>query len=227
MRCRAHRDPEVVEAKLSRLNEPHIEPLTAFVHRLREQQGGGESVPWFDPACAGINARMLVLLEAPGARAVGPGGPRPTAAGSGFISVENNDGTAENCCKAYKAAGLNYARDVVPWNIVPWYVGDGIRIRPVRVADLKEAEPALRELLDLLPNLRVVVLLGRKAQKGWARIEKDWPRIEPEGEQGFEGLPPCVAAPHPSPIVLNTRQEKRTEIINALREAKKIAEIPT
>jgi predicted ATP-dependent serine protease len=61
------------------------------------------------------------------------------------------------------------SRDVVNWNIVPWYLGDENKIGNVRTSGLDEARPALLELLSLLPDLRVVVLCGRKAQEGWER----------------------------------------------------------
>ncbi len=41
--------------------------------------------------------------------------------GSGFISVDNDDQTAENVWHARSQAGLHAA--VVQWNIVPWYLG--------------------------------------------------------------------------------------------------------
>ncbi len=196
-----------MERKLALLDEPHIAPLTQFVRRLRSQRGGGESVPWFDPDEGGVGARILLLLEAPGPRATGPGGPRPAAEGSGFISCDNNDQTAANLWALLDQAGVD-RREIVTWNIVPWYVGDGTAIRPVSVADLEEARPALRELLSLLPEVRVVVLLGRKAAAGWQRAGTDLPTIE---------------APHPSPQAVNPRPAAWAEIRSALIEARRRA----
>ncbi len=192
---RSHRDRREVQRKISLLHAPHIEPLTAYVEELRRERGGGESVPWFDPTEAGVSARVLLLLEAPGPRAVGAGGPRPAAAGSGFISPDNDDSSAETMWRLLGKAGIVRARDVVTWNIVPWYVGDGTRIRPVNTADLDESAPAIRKLIALLPDLRVVVLLGRKAARGWSRLAiNDLPVLE---------------APHPGPRVVNTRPVAR------------------
>lgn len=210
-RPRANRNPVVVADKVSRLREPHISALTTFVERLRSGRGGGDAIPWFDPDSAGTNARILVLLEAPGPRAVGHAA-RPAKPGSGFISIDNDDSTAENSWNMYQEAGLDYAEHALPWNIVPWYVGDGKKIRGVTIADLKEAEPALRELIGLLPRLRVVVLLGRKAQKGWARLRTFDVRV--------------VVAPHPSPLVLNTDRGARAQIVEALRTARDLARLP-
>src|SRR5690606_27476086 len=172
----------------------------------RLARGGGESVPWFDPAEAGVRARILVLLEAPGARATGPGGPRPASSGSGMISPDNNDQSAANMWQLLHDAGVDRARDVVTWNVVGWYVGDGTRIRPVNTRDLDEARSSLTELLALLPALRAVVLLGRKAARGWKRAFPS-------------AALPAFKAPHPSPLSLNGRPERRLQILNALEQA--------
>ncbi len=183
-------------------------PLTRFVQRLRDERGGGESVPWFDPTEAGTSAPMLILLEAPGPRAVGRDG-GPTRPGSGFVSPDNDDQSAQNMWGILKDAGVNRSSEVVTWNIVPWYVGDGTRIRPVTRADRREARPALSEFLALLDDPRVVILLGRAAAAGWHEIE----------------LPdlPAVEAPHPSLRVINTRPSARDDIIRAIRGPRVLA----
>jgi hypothetical protein len=63
---------------------------------------------------------------------------------------------------------------------MPWYLGDDPKIGEVRASDIEEARPALFELLGLLPQLRAVVLFGRKAQAGWrrARPHADVPVLE-------------------------------------------------
>jgi hypothetical protein len=48
-------------------------------------------VPDFDPLDGGVNAQVLFLLEKPGPMAAEDG----KRAGSGFISRDNDDGTAE------------------------------------------------------------------------------------------------------------------------------------
>jgi hypothetical protein len=53
----------------------------------------------------------------------------------------------------------------VTWNVVPWYVGTGTEIRAANAADLRSAATALSRLLDLVPHLRVVALVGEKAQR--------------------------------------------------------------
>jgi uracil-DNA glycosylase len=107
-----------------------------------------------------------------------------------------------------REAGVDRARDVITWNIVPWYIGDDRKIRPADSQDLLEARPYLEELIALLPHLEVVVLLGKHAQRGWQRLR----------------LPvPSLATPHPSPTNLNTRPHSRAQVLATLGEARQLA----
>ena len=186
-------------------------PLSAFVGRLRVQHGGGESVPWFDPTEAGVHARILALLEAPGPRATGATGPRPSAKGSGFISADNNDPTADHVWHLLRDSGIDRAREYAAWNIVPWYVGDGRAIRKATRGDIEQARPALLELLDLMTEIRVVMLLGDAAQKGWdrARINRSLH---------------VIRARHPSPQWLHRYPTGRQDLRAAFARAKALAE---
>jgi hypothetical protein len=62
------------------LDAPHMAPLTAHVARIRAERGA-DRVPDFDPTEAGVNAPILLLLEAPGGNATRERG------GSGFVSA--------------------------------------------------------------------------------------------------------------------------------------------
>jgi len=190
---RTHRDPAEVERKLALLDAEHVRPLTDLVRRLRESKPNS-AVPYFDPTEAGIRARILLLLEAPGPRAA-------LDAGSGFVSPDNDDRSAENMWRLLQEAEIDRAKDVVTWNVVPWYLGDGTKIRPARSSDLAETREATEELLSLLPDLQVAVLLGKPAAKAWRALDVDLEAIE---------------APHPSPLNLNTRPERRDELRQAL-----------
>lgn len=200
-RPRANREPGEVERKLGLLELPHVAPLTDYVRRIRASRGGDESIPWFDPTDAGIDARILLLLEAPGRRAT-------TKHGSGFISADNDDPTAENAWRLYREAGIDRRTDLVVWNVIPWYIGTDFAIRGWTQTDLEEAREALRDLLGLLPTLVVVVLQGKAAQAAWDRL-------------GIEM--PVIRSPHPSPQNLNTRPEMRADILDALLAAKALA----
>lgn len=186
------------EYRHSLILAPHIAPLTAFVDQLRDHTGMGRAIPYFDPLDGGVNARCLLLLEAPGRQAVK----------SGFVSRNNPDPTAKNWLLLLEEAGLR-REDTVIWNVVPWYVGEEGRIRAVRRSDVDKALQYLRELLGLLLNLRVVVLVGRKAQLAKKDIAR-FPNL-----QFRETL-------HPSNLVLHRSPMNRRQILESLLEIKKL-----
>jgi hypothetical protein len=200
-RPRLHRDPREVERKLAMLEERHIAPLTAFVRRLRDQLGE-QTVPWFDPTEAGVEARILLLLQSPGPKVIPP-------VGSGFVSPHNDDQTAENMWGIQSEVGINRRDELCTWNVVPWYVR---RDKRLGNAEYSRARPMLRELLDLLPDLRVVVLLGGNAQAAWGRAN-------------LGSTVPVLPTWHTSPLALNRDRNRRGEIVQTLRRARTIAGI--
>ncbi len=188
--------------KAKHLFEPHMEPLTNYVLKMR-QEAPGKSVPFFDTDDGGIHGRVLILKEAPG----------PTAIHSQFVAPENGGQTAKNMREMRIEAGLDQ-KFVVNWNIVPWYVGNETRTRiaPASKNDMDESRPYLQILLDLLPNLRAVVLMGGKAQKGW--ITGKFRTVS-----GLE----IIETSHPSPLAVNTRQGARESIVAGFKRAQQLA----
>ena len=200
---RANRDPANVKRKLERLGESHVAPLAEFVERLcRTRPGavpGVPSVPYIDPDEAGVGARVLLLLKDPAAS-----GPR----GSGFVSSDNDDNSAETMWWALRRAGVDRAREVLTWNIIPWYRGVDAP-ESVRAREFDEAQPALLELLELLPNARAVVLLGRDAERGWKKATGLVPDV------------PTTSAPHPAARMNGLN--KHTAIAWALAGSRELA----
>ena len=186
------RNRTAVEDRLAQLQEPHINPLTAFVEALRSK-AGCPSIPYFDPWDGGVNAECLFLLEAPGSNALA----------SGFISRNNNDETAKNFFILNREAGLPRERTIL-WNIIPWYIGTETKIRAANKKDIEEGIPHLRNLLELLPKLCTVVLLGRKAE----RAESYFSKIKPEVK--------IFHSPHPSPLYVNNAPGNRDHILKIL-----------
>lgn len=132
---RAFKDPAVLEQRLTRLDEPHVAALNGWVRDLRARLGPSAIVPWFDPA-DGDAASILWLLEAPGPRATRERG------GSGIVSCNNNDGTAENMWRTRVEAGVS-RHHVVHWNVVPYYLGSATNIRPWKSSDVAAVGPLL------------------------------------------------------------------------------------
>lgn len=139
---RSLRDPVVVKQRQQMLDEVQA------VRRLEEWREA--LVPQFGPAEAGVEARVLILLEAPGpmANAVGE------RSGSGFISVDNDDPTAEYCWRGRYLVGLQTG--VLYWNVVPWYLGPA-SVHPTATL----VAQGVAELRVLLPLLLLILLSER------------------------------------------------------------------
>ena len=172
------------------LSLPHMIQLTEYAKSLR---GGGLEVPDFDPLDGGVKARALFLFEKPGPMVAAKG--RGKRAGSGFISRDNDDQTAEAIFNFMRQAGLP-RRQTILWNVIPWWNGT----RAVTRSELNDGVAHMKKLINLLPNVRAVVLVGKKAGK--ARLE-----LETIGSL-------CLFnSSHPSPLVRARTPEKWKAIL--------------
>lgn len=186
-------DPQERKNRRGGLQEPHIVRLTAFVERLRATSGLDDAIPYFDPLDGGVAAEILFLLEAPG----------PKAVASGFVSRNNPDQTARNWCLLLEQVGIPRRASVL-WNIVPWYLGTGSRIRGATAADIQAGLRTLPALLQLPARLRAVVLVGGSAQRAHRQIAQMVPV-------------PILHVPHPSPLFINRFPWNRRKLLAALR----------
>ena len=100
-RSRLFRDPNEVTRREKDIFSTKVAPLNNWVRDLRNRLGPNAIIPWFDPWDGGSKAKILWLLEAPGPKATRERG------GSGFISCNNNDGTAQNTWETREAAGVS------------------------------------------------------------------------------------------------------------------------
>jgi hypothetical protein len=176
------------------LSLPYMAPLATFVAGLRKSRPEWQ-FPDFDPLGGGILADMLFLFEKPG----------PMAGGSGFISMCNDDPTAEHSLGFIGQAGIPYSRLAI-WNVMPGWNG-AIRF----IAEEHDwGMDRLSGLLALLPELRVAVLVGRQAQKAAPLLQA-------------HGLP-IVESAHPAMRVRNSAPEKWAAIPGQWAEARAIAD---
>lgn len=200
---RQHRDPVFLAAKQARLREPHVAPVQQLVDEIRLAQPGAH-VPYVDPDSGGIHARVLFLLEAPAAAA---------ATRSGMLSPDNDDGTAANMWRLYRSSGLR--RDqCAHWNAVPWYIGDGVRIRAAGGEDIEHGGAWLARLVAVLPDLQLVITMGGAARDGFGRY------LTREDALLLRWIP--VA--HPSQRVFNVMPHVRERIERAFQVAADVAE---
>ena len=191
-----------------RRNAPHMQPLNEYVAGLRNKRPGVE-VPDFDPLDGGVDATILFLFEKPGPMTSTTG--TRTRTGSGFISRDNDDPTAKNTLMFMRKAEIP-RESTVTWNVVPWWDGT----TKVTAADLREGAEETKRLTKLLPKLRVVVFVGKKALR--AR-----PHLEDNGRGGTTPSSPTglafFSSYHPSQRVKNRWPDRWREIPSVWAEA--------
>ena len=150
-------DPSERRRRRELLGSDHMAALAAYCETLRRP---GLEVPDLDPLDGGTGARLLLLLEKPG--------PKTSAArgGAGFVSFDNPDQTARASHVFCEAAGIDRTARVV-WNVCPWWNGT----IEFGGAEGQAGRAELPRFLDLLPALRVVVCVGRKAEAARPSLE--------------------------------------------------------
>ena len=179
------------------LGADHMKPLVEYVARLRLRHPEWQ-VPDFDPADGGTKASILFLAEKPGPMTDPE---RPGARkGSGFVSLDNDDPTAETGFTFMAQAGIARCQ-IVKWNVVPWWDGT----RKIRARDLHSGVAEIRELIGLLKRPLGVVLVGNKAQRAK-------PLLQGSGLRVF-------CSTHPSPIVKASNRAKWDQIPEQWRTA--------
>lgn len=202
MPARANRLSAVVRAKHARLSEPHIAPFVALADEIAAVRGlTPGDVPYPDPQFAGTAARALVLLQSPGPRT-------SRTKGSGLLSLENDDRSAERCYYLYRRAGLDW-RALLHWNAIPWPTASS---KPSS-RDLREAVALLPRILSLLPRIEAVLLLGDYAQAAWKRAAAADLAPVPL-DQIFRG-------PHPSDrgVMLSGAEDRLRSAVKQLSDA--------
>ncbi len=136
------------------LSLPHMAPLVEYTARLREQDRG--EVPEFDPLDGGVNAQILFVFEKPGPMTAEAG----RRIGSGFISRNNDDPTAENTYRFMREARIPRAVTAI-WNSVPWWNGT----RKIGRSERKDGADEFESLCGRLPRLSAVVMVGKSAER--------------------------------------------------------------
>lgn len=163
---RRMRDPDYLRSQVDNVYAPHVEPVNRLVDRLRNEPDRGW-MPYVAPAYGGVEAQVLLLLRDPGPATHGG----PGSDGSGFLSPQNDDPTAERLAALLDRVGLPEDQ-CTAWNSYPWYIN-----KPPTSSQLSAGLDPLIELLGLLQRLRVVILLGAEARTMWLKVEKRAPAL--------------------------------------------------
>jgi len=102
-RPKMNKEPDYLAAKLRRVHDPDVRPLNELVERWRQE---GRQVPYADPDSCGVRSRVLFLHESPG--------PQASAHGSGLVSTDNNDPSAERFWRMASLDGGSMAQLGLP-----------------------------------------------------------------------------------------------------------------
>lgn len=183
----------------SMMARPHMAPLERHLDQIRAARGPGCQLPRPDPCDGGVEAELLILFHSAAGAALE----------TGFVSIDNPDAMAGHMTSFLAEAGIDRKRILI-WNVVPWRVDKG---EPSQ-ADLDAAEPWLLGLLELLPRLRVTLLLGVAAH-----------RAEPIVRAHASGRVINTWMPHPRNQGLHA--EKWAEIAAAFGQAAQLLRGPT
>ncbi|CAM4321247.1 uracil-DNA glycosylase [Nocardia ninae] len=155
-------DRTVRDEKKSRIRQSHVAPLNHLADHIADAEGLPRGfVPYVDPDQGGVHARVLVLLDNPSTKAQAA-----RDGGSGLLSLDNDDWTAKNCREAYAANGIDWSQ-VVHWNVCPFPISRDNG--GSTAAERSRGARWTREMVDLLPELEIVLCLGRAAEDGWKR----------------------------------------------------------
>jgi hypothetical protein len=198
-------DHEFWQEQRDQLRSPRIAPITDLVDSRR--QGQIQEVPYVAPIYGGIKARLLNVLTSPGQAT------RAAPRGTGFLCLENPDQAAASVKNLLSDAGIS-PREMTPWNAYPWFTE---RPRPT-AAELEAGVEPWVQLISLLPDLRVIMLLGGAAQDGWRRVRRRHPGVVPESGVKIINTysPGPQAFRHPDPAV---REERRKSLSASFYQA--------
>lgn len=144
-------DPAYRDQQWERRYNPNIEDINRMCDALGEQKPD-RSVPYVDPVHDADECRIVSLFSNPGFELE-----------SGFVSVENDDQSAERAAGVYEYVGLR-AEHVMPWNAYPWYVEEK-KERALTPAQIGEGLKPLLAFLQQVPRASALVAHGTDAHK--------------------------------------------------------------
>lgn len=150
----------------------------------------------------GVDASVLILLESPARDCSWPR----------FVSRDNTGPSQRNLKRFLEQACLAREQTIL-WNIYPWLPDLGSPAQAISRLKITEGVTLLKEVMDLLPCLRAVVLAGRVAQRAAPEIEHHRPEVR------------LLAMPHPSPLSVCQHPDVAKDIVATLTRAALMASV--
>lgn len=140
---------------------PHVEPINRFIDELRTDD---EWLPYVAPGLGGVQARLLVIFRDPGPKT-------RSGVGSGMLSLENDDPSAERLVTLLTDEGIG-GEQVMGWNSYPWYIN-----RKPTSPEIDRGLPVLKRVIEMCQQLDVVVAHGGDAHVAWRRFRRRYPEV--------------------------------------------------
>lgn len=154
-------DPAVLAVKNAHLWDRRVAPINELADAVADSECIRRGlVLYVDPQFGGVAAAVLALLDNPSTKA-------EAGTGSGLLSPENDDPSARYCAEVYNNFSLTPGQ-VVHWTVAPAPIA-GIKNGSSSAEERRRGARWLPELLELLPNLRVILLMGDMALDGWKK----------------------------------------------------------
>lgn len=197
---RALASDRVRSERAAAIRLPHVQPINDLIDEIGRDVGV-RNLAYNDPTFGGTEAEVLFVLKSPEGDA---GSDRNRVS---FQSFDNDDSGAEFLFRTCERFALPRVK-CAGWNICPFPIEGK---NPSRT-ELERARPYTMRMLELLPHLKVVLLLGNPAQKGW---EDRFLHRRPDVE--------VVLGASPSPPGINQKRN-RDNFEEAIRRVVRIVE---
>jgi hypothetical protein len=162
---------------------PHVEPFNRLVDEIATDS---ERVPYVAPQYGGVGARLLALFRDPGPKT-------QRDVGSGMLCVENDDPSADRYSHFLGDAGIR-VQDLMAWNSYPWYIN-----RKPTPEEIRRGLGPLKRVVDLLPNLQVVMAHGGDAHYAWKLFSRQHPSLARRYQliETYHTSPQALRSPDP------------------------------
>ncbi|WPP02422.1 uracil-DNA glycosylase (plasmid) [Pseudomonas sp. HR96] len=156
---------------------------------------GARRLPYFDPLDGGVDAPVLILLESPARDCSWPR----------FVSRDNTGPSQRNLKRCL------VREQTILWNLYPWLPDLDSPAEAITRSKIVEGITLLKEVMDLLPRLRVLILAGSVAQRAAPEIKQHGPELN------------LLVMPHPSPLSVCQHPDVATNIVTTLTRAASVA----
>lgn len=154
-------DPEFLATQEANKYAPNVLAINSLCDVLMKERPQAKRIPYVAPHYDATTARILSLSSNPGPLASGE-------RGSGFLSIENDDGSAERMGSIWQSVGLTDA-DALPWNAYPWHVHD-THANGLTSTLIDDGLGPIKRVLELHPSITAVVAHGGDARQSMKRF---------------------------------------------------------